>query len=134
MKTKKLYFMECNVAGRQYHDADEVWKELKVGTRLRLVRDMDNRYDPQAVAIVYDKPIDDADLDRNALYLDARCVDDQVDEYVLGYVPRTDNKGIAALLEMGWNNVFECRISKIDEEEHYNEQIRVTIRIVKNEA
>lgn len=34
MKTKKLFFKECHLAGRQYHDADEVWNELKVGTVL----------------------------------------------------------------------------------------------------
>ena len=28
MKAKKLFFKECNLAGRQYHDVDEVWEEL----------------------------------------------------------------------------------------------------------
>lgn len=27
---KKLYFMECHVAGRQYHDASEVWDKLTI--------------------------------------------------------------------------------------------------------
>ena len=53
MKAKKLFFMECNLAGRQYHDVDEVWDELHVGTRLELQRDLDNRYDKNAVAVVY---------------------------------------------------------------------------------
>jgi len=44
MKAKKLFFKECNLAGRQYHDADEVWEELHVGTLLELRRDLDNRY------------------------------------------------------------------------------------------
>ena len=30
MITKKMYFMDCHLAGRKYHDADEVWDELKV--------------------------------------------------------------------------------------------------------
>ena len=38
---KRLLFMECHLAGRQYHDVDEVWDRLKVGTKLRLERDMD---------------------------------------------------------------------------------------------
>ena len=38
---KRLFFMECHLAGRQYHDVDEVWDRLKVGTKLRLERDMD---------------------------------------------------------------------------------------------
>lgn len=31
MKAKKLFFKECHLAGRQYHDVDEVWEELHVG-------------------------------------------------------------------------------------------------------
>ena len=30
MEAKKMYFMDCHLAGRMYHDADEVWDELKV--------------------------------------------------------------------------------------------------------
>lgn len=56
MKAKKLFFMECHLAGRKYHDAYEVWEELKVGTKLKLVRDADNRHDPDAVAVIYAKP------------------------------------------------------------------------------
>ena len=38
MEVKKKYFMDCHLAGRKYHDADEVWDKLKVGTLLQLVR------------------------------------------------------------------------------------------------
>ena len=51
MKARKLFFKECRLAGRQYHDADEVWEELHVGTLLELRRDLDNRYDKDAVAV-----------------------------------------------------------------------------------
>ena len=59
MKTKKLYFKECHLAGRQYHDANEVWQELKVGTLLDLQRDQENPYDKNAVAVVYSKQAED---------------------------------------------------------------------------
>ena len=39
MRKEKMYFMNCNLAGRMYHEADEVWNELRMGTRLRLERD-----------------------------------------------------------------------------------------------
>lgn len=119
MKAKKLYFMECHVAGRQYHDADEVWEELKVGTKLSLVRDMDNRFDNNAVAIIYSKNIED---------------EEKPNEYILGYIPRDENDDIASLLEMGWNDIFECRISKIDAAAHYEDQIHVSIRILEHKA
>lgn len=53
METKKKYFMDCHLAGLQYHDADEIWDKLKVGTVLNLERDLDNRHDKDAVAVVY---------------------------------------------------------------------------------
>jgi hypothetical protein len=32
MIAKKLFFMDCHLAGRKYHEADEVWDDLKVRT------------------------------------------------------------------------------------------------------
>ena len=117
MKSRKLYFMECHVAGRQYHEADEVWEDLHVGTPLLLVRDTDNKYDPEAVAIVYRKTYGD---------------EDEHDDYVLGYIPRDENTPIAALLDMGWSCIFECRLSRIDPQAHYENQLRVSIKIKEN--
>lgn len=123
MKAKKLFFMECHLAGRQYHDVDEVWEELKVGTCLRLERDLDNRYDKNAVAVIFDKIIEESDATHAFIS----------EEYLLGYIPASENQEIAQLLEMGWNDIFECRISKINPEAHYENQIRLTIRIKRNE-
>ncbi len=118
MKAKKLFFKECHLAGRQYHDVDEVWDELHVGTQLELQRDLDNRHDKNAVAVVYRT----VDVDTGI-----------VEEYLLGYIPGDENETIAQLLEMGWKDIFECRISKINPDAHYENQIRLTIRIVRNE-
>lgn len=113
MKAKNLFFKECHLAGRQYHDVDEVWNELKVGTVLRLERDFDNRYDEDAVAVMYDA--------------------EDGETYFLGYVPSHDNDVLAAFLGMGWNKCFTCRISKLNPEAHYENQIHFTIRIRRNE-
>lgn len=121
MKAKKLFFKECNLAGRKYHDCDEVWEELKIGTCLRLERDSDNRYDGNAVAVMYDKILED---DGKGGILN--------EEYLLGYIPRDENGVISQLLDMGWNDVFECRISKINPDAHYENQIHLTIRIKRN--
>ena len=111
MEAKKLYFMDCHIAGRMYHDADEVWDDLKVGTFLRLERDKDNRHDVNAVAVVYAK---------------------DGEEYKIGYIPRSENEMLANFLEMGWNNIFECRICKINEEAHPEKQVHLTIKIKRN--
>lgn len=113
MEAKKKFFMDCHLAGRKYHDADEVWDKLKVGTVLQLVHDKDNRHDPDAVAVVYtDKELDE--------------------DYRIGYIPRTHNETLAAFLEMGWAAAFECRISKIQEDAHPEYQIYLTIKIKRN--
>ena len=111
MEAKKLYFMDCHLAGRMYHDADEVWEDLKVGTILRLERDKDNRHDLNAVMVVYEK---------------------DGEEYKIGYIPRGENETLANFLEMGWSNIFECRICKINEEAHPEKQVHLTIKIKRN--
>ena len=115
MKAKKLFFKECHLAGRQYHDVDEVWEDLKIGTLLKLERDLDNRYDKDAVAVVFEKEMHG-----------------EREEYLLGYIPSDENSEIAQLLEMGWTEIFECRICKINAETHYENQIHLSIRIKKN--
>ena len=113
MKARKLYFTDCHLAGRKYHDADEVWDELKMGTVLQLERDLNNHHDPYAVAVLYKKANED-------------------EPYLIGYIPRGENETIANLLEMGWTDIFECRISKIDVEAHPEHQVQLTMKIKQN--
>jgi len=117
MKAKKLFFKECHLAGRQYYDADEVWDELRVGLKLKLVRDFDNHYDDEAVAVVYETKDEDTG---------------EMADYLLGYIPSSENTVIAHFLEMGWDNLFDCTISKLNPDTHYENQVRLTIRINRN--
>ena len=112
MEAKKLYFMDCHLAGRMYHDADEVWDDLKVGTILRLEHEKDNRHDPNAVMVVYEK---------------------DGEEYKIGYIPRGENESLAKFFEMGWTDIFECRISGIKPEAHPENQVHLTIKIKRND-
>lgn len=117
MVVKKMYFMDCHLAGRKYHDADEVWDELKVGTILKLMRDKENRIDPYAVEVIYERKDKKENVE---------------DEFCIGYIPRDENETIASFLEMGWDNVFECRISKINPDAHPENQVHLTIKIKRN--
>lgn len=112
-QAKKSFFTECHVAGRQYHDAGEVWEQLKVGTKLHLVADSNNRYDKTAVAVCYQDP-----TNKEVTHL--------------GYLPRTENSEIFNFLNMGWDEIFECSISKISPDSHYEHQLRIIISILRN--
>ena len=114
MEAKKKFFMNCHLAGRMYHEADEVWDKLKVGTVVELVREADNRYDPNAVMVCYN--------------------DQENEEQVcIGYIPRTQNNAIALLMDMGYAAIFECRICQIDERAHPEQQVQLTVKIKRNE-
>lgn len=108
---KNIYFMDCHLAGRKYHDADEVWEQLNVGTQLKLMAEPDNRFDPYAVGVLF------------------HAKDNE--DYLLGYIPRGENKQLSAFFEMGWSDIFECRISQLDAEAHPEEQVQLTIKIKK---
>lgn len=115
MQAKKKYFMDCHLAERMYHEADEVWDKLKVGTMVQLVREDDNRYDPNAVMVCYN--------------------DNEQDEQVcLGYIPRSQNNTIALLMDMGYSDIFECRINQINEKAHPEQQVNLTVKIKRNEV
>lgn len=114
MKARNQYFMETHLAGRQYYDVDLVWDELKVGTALTFEREDDNRIDPAAVQVVYTRKEDG-------------------EKYLLGYLPRGENVLIAALLDQGWNDIFDAYIKRLNPETHYENQIRLAIRIKKND-
>ena len=80
MKAHQTFFMDCHLAGRKYYDADLVWDYLRVGQTLRLERDMQNPHDPNAIQVIFNK---------------------DNENYLLGFIPRSDNKQLAAFLEMG---------------------------------
>lgn len=111
MDAKKLFFKECHLAGAKYYDLDEVFDYLRVGSQLKLIREKNNPHDENAVQVAFNKDGED---------------------YLIGYIPRTDNEALAALLEMGWDRVFRCTICRINPEAYYESQIHLKISIVKN--
>jgi hypothetical protein len=114
METRKKFFKDCYLAGRKYHEADEVWNQLEVGTELQLVRDLVNRYDVNAVALTFKA--------------------ENGEDYLIGYIPQTENEVLALFLEMGWTDMFECRISKIDPNAFSERQIKLTIKVKRNKV
>jgi hypothetical protein len=76
--------------------------DLKVGSRLQLVRERENRFDPHAVAIYYG-------------------------EYKLGFIPRGENELIAKFMDLGYAEIFDCRIQCISPDAHPEKQVRAVV-------
>lgn len=89
------------LAGFRHYDGREVWREMKPGDRLQLVREPDNPYDANAVRVEW------------------RGVK-------LGYVPRGDNAAVAR--QMGRGVMLEARVAAL--RENRNHTVRIEFEIV----
>ncbi len=100
-------------ASRHPFQRNEVWNQLQVGTPLRLVREADNRHDPDAIAVYY--------------Y-------DKCEEELrhIGYIPSTHNEQLAIFLDMGWGHLFDCRITQLRPDAHPERQIQLVIKVKRN--
>jgi hypothetical protein len=96
----KILVQSSPLAGFQYHAAPALWSELREGERLGLVREPDNPHDANAVRIEW----------RGRM---------------LGYLPRAENRAIAAEMDRG--SRIEGRIARL--REHRNPWQRVLIDV-----
>ena len=96
----RLLVQSSPLAGSQYYAVGEFWRELQVGDPLTLIREPDNRHD------------------RNAIRVEWRG-------HKLGYVPRAENRAVAAALDGG--DKLVARISRLTE--HANPWRRVEFEV-----
>ncbi len=99
-QTIKVLVQSSPLAGFQYHQAGELWPELRVGDALTLVREPDNPHD------------------RNAVRVEWRG-------RMLGYLPKSENRSVAAEMEGG--TVVAARIARL--REHPNPWQRLLIEV-----
>ena len=85
----RMLVQSSPLAGSQYYAAGELWAQMKVGDMLELVREPDNPHD------------------RKAILVDWRG-------HKLGYVPRAQNRAVAAALDQGERLV--ARISRLSDD------------------
>jgi hypothetical protein len=93
-----------NIAGFSFCDRNVIVEELEVGFELKLITESNNKHDKYAVAIYYG-------------------------EHKLGYIPMKKNKNISQFINLGHNDIFEAKISKIKETDNLEEKINVIITI-----
>jgi len=96
----RLLVQNSPLAGFRYHAGAEVWRELRVGDRLELARELGNPHDANAVAVLW----------RGRK---------------LGYVPRSENAALAWGLDRG--TPLRARISAVVE--HPNPARRVRFEV-----
>ena len=103
---KRKHFLHCNIAGFTYWEGCIAFSELKMGSKLELVREENNRHDTDAVAIYHN-------------------------DMKLGYIPKYKNELISQFLDMGHSDVFEARVCRIDREAYPEQQVYVNIYIIR---
>lgn len=117
---RRVLYKECQIAGITFHDLRDVWDELYEGAELALVREKDNKHDKYAIAVAladdYDGDPDDFDFD-----------------FILGYVPRTENKHLATMMDLGWAEAFECELSQVNGSNPYKGSLYMKIYMVSKE-
>jgi hypothetical protein len=85
-ETVTIVVQSSPLAGSQFYSVAEIWPALKVGDRLTLIREAGNRHDGNAVRVEWNGR-------------------------QLGYVPRAENRAVAAALDGGER--LEARISQL---------------------
>ena len=102
------YFLHCYIAGLQYYEVLEVWKDLEIGQRLELIPEPDNRYDKHAVIVAFgDKK--------------------------LGYLPRSENRAVSKILLDGYD-AYEARIQSLYNQNPMFERIEICLRVKEKEG
>jgi hypothetical protein len=100
------YFTDFHIAGFTFYDGIDVFQQLTLDATLTLKAEPDNRFDPYAVAIYFNKT-------------------------KLGYIPKENNKEINKFLNLGYSQLFEAHINRIATDSHPEGQIGVVVRIAK---
>jgi len=95
-----ILLQDSPLAGFQYHHGKALWHEMRVGDRLDLIREPENRHDARAVRVEWQGQ-------------------------KLGYVPRRENTDIARLMDNGAR--IEAKITRLTESRDPWQRVRFEI-------
>ncbi len=84
----RMLVQNSPLAGSQFYALEAFWSEIKVGDPLKLIREPDNKHD------------------RNAIRVEWRS-------HQLGYVPRAQNRAVAAAMDAG--DRLTARVSSLSD-------------------
>lgn len=104
---RKEHLGHFNIAGFTYYDGALVFNKLKVGTKLELKLEEDNKFDARAVALYYK-------------------------EYKLGFVPKSENRILYKLLKIGLKKKLRILIQQVDSREHPENQVMAVVHLIND--
>ena len=107
MQHSSTYYLHCYIAGLQYYEVLEVWKELEIGNTLDLTPEPDNRYDKHAIIVSYKGK-------------------------KLGYLPRSQNRDVSKILQAGYD-AYEARIQSLYSQNPMYERIEICLHVKHKE-
>ena len=96
----RILVQSSPLAGFKYHAGEDLWPELREGDRLDLVREPDNEHDAKAIRVEWRG-------------------------HKLGYLPRKENRAVAAAMDNG--DKVDARIAKL--RQHRNPWQRMLIEV-----
>ncbi len=103
----ELYFFKSfYIAGFSYYNGSFVFDDLKIGTKIKISWDKNNKYDDNAVGLFYKNK-------------------------KIGYIPKEDNHEIATLLKAGYDNIFETIVQQLSPDQHPEAQVKIAV-FIKN--
>lgn len=110
----QFVFKSFYVTGVQHYldENSPLWEAMQAGDSLILSPEPDNKHDSNAVAVLISVQNDDP--------------------VKIGYMPRSENIEIAALLNAGWSHIIRAEISQFNPEASCNARIGVTIYVIPN--
>lgn len=104
---EQTYLQSFFVAGFTYYDGALIFNKLKIGKKLNLKLEEDNKYDHRAVAIYYK-------------------------ENKIGFIPRTENRIFHKMLKIGLEKNIRVLVQRVQKNAQPENQVQVVVHLVKN--
>lgn len=99
----KILVQSSPLAGFQYHAGKRLWSQMQPGDALTLVREPDNRHDANAVRVEWQG-------------------------HQIGYLPRAENRAVAAEMDRGTQ--VAARIARLAEDRNPWRRVLVDVYVV----
>lgn len=105
---QKYYLLQCFVRGFQYYNGPQLLNEMKVGDMLVLVREPENQYDPNAIALHFNKQ-------------------------KIGFIPAEENKMLSKLIDIKALD-FQAEITHLEPQAATWENVSVALFVLKEKT